>query len=248
MYETYLRETSDNLGYLATWIPTEQLEVGTVGVLKDGRFHRETTLASLGVTAAVAPPGTSMGHLKHYSAGQVSVSFKTAGEQPVKGSELSIEEAGFTVEFGCENSIVFEAVGCKHERVVDVNDIGNQILQRVDAKLWRLDFIVVTEIIRADSATVLISNNSQARFEATIHGAIGTGMASIGDAKLGVTMKRSRSIGTELVAKANLTPLYIAYRVRKNWWNNGRWERARSISGPLEQLSIGDVLSSTPAT
>jgi hypothetical protein len=33
MYETYLREIRTNVGYLAAWLPTDQLELGAVGVI-----------------------------------------------------------------------------------------------------------------------------------------------------------------------------------------------------------------------
>ncbi len=199
------------------------------------------------MTAAPAG-GSSTAHLKHYSAGQVSVSFKAAGTAPPQGSALALEEAGFTIELGQENSVVFEAVGCRHERFADVDDVGSQILDRVDAKLWRLDYVLITEVVRADSATVLISKGGRARFEASIRGGGGEfGAVSIGDAKLGIAVRRSSSLGIEIAAQTDLTPLYTAYRVRKRWWSTGRWMVAKSDAGPLKQLSADDVLAMSTA-
>ena len=43
----YQREMHKNLGFFATWLPGDQLELGEAGVLKGGRFRKQSSLAEL---------------------------------------------------------------------------------------------------------------------------------------------------------------------------------------------------------
>jgi hypothetical protein len=244
MFDTYLREIRDSLGHLATWLPSEPLAVGSVGMLDgDGRFHEETTLERLGIPLEVVH-GRSQAQITYRSSDGTSVDFKAAGRAPAEHSALTVEEAGFVVALSRKHAIVFEAVGCQHEKLKDVDDVGNQIIDRVDARLWKARYVVITGIVRARSATVLISSGSEGKFEATIGGAVSGGAMSIGDARLGLTARHSRSLGIEICAQTDLTPLYSAYRARKGWWRAGRWEPTRSVfDGPLEEVTVEDVLA-----
>lgn len=244
MYEEYLRQIHDHLGYLATWPPSEQISVGSVGVLdKQGRFHEETSLTRLGIAGKVIL-GDASAQIKYRSASDVSVDFKASGAAPATGSTLAVADAGFTISLARDNAILFEAVGCKHEKIEDVDDVGNQILDRVDAKVWKLAYLVITGVVRADSATVLISKGSNGKFEATISGSATAGAVSIGDAKLGLAVKHTSSLGLEIPAQTNLTPLFSAYRIKKSWWNAGCWQSARSIfDSALETASPASLLA-----
>src|ERR1700742_1906557 len=178
MFDTYLREIRDSLGYLATWLPSEPLAVGSVGVLDgDGRFHEETTLERMGISLNVVR-GAAQAQIKHRSADGTSVEFKAAGKAPAENSALTVNDAGFVVTLSRKHAIVFEAVGCQHEKLEDVDDVGNQIVDRVDARLWKARYVVITGIVRAESATVLISSGSEGKFEATIGAAVPSGTVS----------------------------------------------------------------------
>jgi hypothetical protein len=246
MFEIYLREIYGALGYMATWLPSEQLDAGDVGRFeRNGRFRRETTLAALGVVATVAP-GTATAVVKHHSAGGVSVNFKAAGDSPLANSLLSKAEAGFLVELGREHAIFFEAVGCTHERVVDVEDVGIEILARVGASLWKRDYFVITEVIRAASATILVSQGANARFEASVSAPAGPGLLSVGDAKLGLLVKHSSSLGVELAAQTALTPLFTAYHIHKTLLGGTTFIPTEgAYEGPFHPATVDEVVEAS---
>lgn len=243
MFHRYLREMKQNLGYFATWLPNVPLDVGAIGVVdKDGRFRPETSLQQLKIPAPVVT-GKGHGPIQWHSASDVSIDFKAAGHAPVMGSALTAPDVGVSIGFASKHAVAFGAVGCTIDRLADVEDVGIELIQRADAHLWKAEYIVITEIVRASSTTVLISDGKQARFDATISGHIPSGSVSIGDASLALTMKSSNNVGLQFVAEKDLTPLFSAYRVKSTWFSGGRWVPARGVfDRPLEEVPLDQFL------
>ena len=55
----YQSEMHHNLGFYATWLPGDPIEIGDVGVLLDGRFRRLTSLTDLGISYDLSAAGTT---------------------------------------------------------------------------------------------------------------------------------------------------------------------------------------------
>jgi hypothetical protein len=247
MFKQYLEEIHASLGYFGTWFPNVPLELGAIGLIDtDGRFRPATTLtAILGPQPVIK--GEGRGPMKHHSKKGVSVTFKLAGSAPIPNCPLTIDEAGVAVELTEENAILFEASGVTVDRFSDVESIGSDLVARADAKLWNHDYIIITELVHAQTATVLMSKASDARFDATVRADAKLGGAiSLADASLGLASKRVRSLGIEVTAEKSLTPLFTAWRVRDRWLSGGKWEPAKSaLEGPLEKLSVSDLLEAS---
>jgi hypothetical protein len=249
MFSRYLREMKTSVGYMATWLPNVPLELGAIGIIdSDGRFRPETSLARLGL-----PPehlqqeiGMATAPIQHTSNSDVTIDFKVAGSAPVTGSKLAEAEAGVSVGFTSENAVAFAAEGCAIDRFKDIESIGIELVARADAKLWKTSYVILTEIVRASSTTVLISSGQQARYDATVTGSLKPGAVSIASPELGLSYRHATSIGTSVLAQQNLTPLFNAYRVKSTWFRGNRWVFAKGAKGssnsPLEALSVSAVL------
>jgi hypothetical protein len=248
MFQRYLREMKSDVGYLATWLPNVQLELGAVGIIDDdGRFRQETSLAKIGLPPALLKvvAGTATAPIQHTSRDDVTIDFKIAGSAPVTGSMLDRAEAGISISFTNESAVAFAAEGCAVDRFDDVENIGIELVARADANLWKTSYIIITEIVRAASTTVVISSGREARYDATVTGAIEAGAVSIANARLGLSYKHSQHVGTSVLAQQNLTPLFNAYRVKSTWFRGNKWITAKGFDDPLEPVSAGAVIQGT---
>lgn len=214
-WEQYSNEMFKKFGYLATWTPGVQLELGDVGVIKDRLFTRITTLKNLGISFQVRPD-TSKEAQKHSSSGSVSITFKAAGKIPQAGSVLTEAEAGFSIEFKKSKSTVYEALGCVAPSIDDQVAIGKKILELAAQGEWNKDWAVITELVVADSATVLISNSSSSKIELTASGNVVAGTVSLADVNAGLQIAFSKDMQTVLVSQAGLTPLFKARAIKSN--------------------------------
>ncbi|MBV9772355.1 MAG: hypothetical protein JO040_00300, partial [Gemmatimonadetes bacterium] len=152
----YVRELFDKFSYLATWLPGVPLRVGDVGVMRDGYFQRLSSLENLGLTFTVRQDDVGT-QLDYASRGAVSVSFKAAGAIPPYGSVLAEASAGVVIRMNRENAVLFQVLGASFPSIEDQLGLEHEIRRRHAAGEWNTDHLVVTEVLQARSATILIA-------------------------------------------------------------------------------------------
>jgi hypothetical protein len=210
----YTRELHDRFGYSATWVPTSEVRLGDVGVLRKHQYERVRTLADLDI-GFERRNASSMGSLDHASSSGVSLTIKAAGELPLANSILAQADAGIAVSFDAEGAILFQAAACMVTSIEDQHALGEQLLQMYDRGDWPEEYVVVTEIVRAERATILISNSRAATIEFKTQANVHLSEYSLVDADVKLQVARSRNIGTQVVAEGELTPLFKAKGVRR---------------------------------
>jgi hypothetical protein len=244
-WEQYAKEMFEKFGYLATWTPGVQLELGDVGVVKDRLFTRITSLKNLGIDFKTREDKTEETQ-KHSSSGSVSITFKAAGKAPALGSVLTQAEAGFSIEFKKSKATVYEAVGCVAPMIDDQLAVGKKVLEMYQQGNWNKDWAVITELVQARSATVLISNSSSAKIELSAGGTFSGGAASLADVNAQLQVAFSKDMMTTLVSQAGLTPLFKARGVKSNG-PIGPFDKAAPLGGglnALDFLALGDSFRS----
>jgi hypothetical protein len=244
-WDQYTKEMFQKFGYMATWTPGVQFELGDVGVVKDRLFTRITSLKNLGIDFKTREDKTEETQ-KHSSSGSVSILFKAAGKAPAVGSVLTQAEAGFTIDFKKSKSTVYEAVGCVAPMIDDQVAVGKRILEMYQQGTWNKDWAVITELVQAKSATVLISNSSSSKIELSASGTFTGGAASLADVNAKLEMAFSKDMMTTLISQAGLTPLFKARAVKSNG-PIGPLDKANAISGSLSALDFatpGDSIRS----
>ena len=234
-WDQYTKEMFEKFGYMATWTPGVQLELGDVGVVKDRLFTRITSLANLGISFNKREDKTEELQ-KHASSGSVSIVFKAAGKAPAVGSVLTQAEAGFTIEFKKSKATVYEATGCVAPMIDDQVAVGKKILELYQKGEWNKDWAVITELVQAKSATVLISNSSSAKIELSASGTI-TGTPSLADVSAQFSLAFSKDMMTSLISQSGLTPLFKARAIKSNG-PIGPFEKAAPIGGNANALDF----------
>ncbi len=202
----YLTEMADKFKYYAAWLPGISLRLGDIGIINDqNQFIPKTSLKNRGITFEVRED-SKKDDLKHSSSEGVSISMKAAGEVLAGTKVLKPADVGFIAEFGRANAVVFHADGVVSTRIEDIDKLVTDIAAKAEKNEWKKEWAVITELITADSSTILISNSNNARIEIKASADVpGLNIASA-DAKLGVAFESG--MHTSIVAKNGLTPLF----------------------------------------
>lgn len=203
----YTKELHKKFGYYATWLPGKRIKIGDVGVLYKNVFERETSLKNLGIDFKVIKDKTKM-DLDYRSEGSVNISPKISGQAPVAGSKLANIDAGITVEFTKSKSIAFQASGVLLHQIEDLMPVKKEVFKLYATKEWEKNWVIVTELAVADSATILISSASSTTIDIKAKSDIGMEQLKIANADAGLHLMNSMGLETKIMAESELNPLF----------------------------------------
>lgn len=213
----YLSHMHNKTGYRASWDPGHTLKIGFVGKLdKAGVFIVYTSLQREGITPDVLSD-VSEGQFDYSSHDQVDIAVKAAGTAPALGSALTEADAGFSVEFKSNRGIVFQADGFKTHQIVNISEVERQVLEKYKNGNWDKDWLIITKLVEASAATILISNSNNSKLELKAKAGVGTGKLKLTDANLGLTVAREQGSTLKYISEKGLTPLYSLMGVRHPW-------------------------------
>lgn len=227
--EQYTDELYKNFGYYATWEPGTIREIGEVGVLKDNEFIHETSLKNLKVEFKIIEDEVKH-DLNYSSKGSVSITQKLHGKTSDKASAIGEAEAGFVVEFGKEKAVLLKASGVSTIQIDDQAALKNDILRLYKEGIWEKNWVVITELKKAESATVIISNSTNSKIEIAAKAAMPNSPISLANGEIGLNVVYSSGINTEIIAKKDLTPLFRLKGLKTSFFGAAKVEN-RGIEG-----------------
>jgi hypothetical protein len=239
LHKTYTVELHSALGYLATWLPTSELQLGDLVAAGDSGLTRVGHVRDHGLSFTPRP-GSSRAIYEYASSGAVSIIAKIAG-QVVPGSSLADADAGLVVKFSRANAIVFEASGCSCAGIVDLASLGRAIEKRYAAGKWDRNWMLVTELVNANAATIIIAGSQSAQADLKASGTIGKGVIRLSDLDAKLEAKNTVDIGFKIIASTGLTPLYRASGIKRSWFGSGQFRpRSREPDG-AEAVAFADL-------
>ena len=163
--QTYKKQISSTFNYRATWAPSRPIVLGQVGKLQDGNFIPYTTLTDLGMTIKESSK-ESTDTLDYSSEGGVSFDFKLAGNAvPPSASTLTKADAGIVVTFSKKNAVVFKIKGFSTSQITNLAEIEEKILNLKKNGKWKKGYVLISEVIEAKSASIIISKSKTASLE-----------------------------------------------------------------------------------
>jgi len=220
LHKTYAAELRSALGYLATWLPNSKLQLGDLLVpAGDGSLTRVGHIRDHGLSFT-PHPGSSRAIYEYASSGAVSIMQKLAG-QVVPGSSLADADAGFVVKFGRTDAIVFEASGCSSVGIADLISLGRAIEKKYAAGEWDRKWMLVTELVNAKAATIIIAGSQSAQADLRASGTIGKGGIRLSDLNAKLEATKTVDIGFKIITSTGLTPLYRASGIKRSWFGLG---------------------------
>jgi hypothetical protein len=220
----YTAEMRERFGYSATWVPTIEVRLGDVGVLRNYQYERVRTLKDFGIGFKTRTDSAT-GILDYASADSVSLAVKALGDVPTEVSAIADLNARIEVSFSKENAVFFQASDCTTTSIEDQHALGQSLLKLYEAGDWPEDYVVITEVIHSKRATVLISNGTNALIEFAVNGDIKLGDYTLVDANAGIRVAHVRNIGAQVVAERGLTPLFKAKGIKKRLLRSPTFDR-----------------------
>ncbi|HXM57398.1 MAG TPA: hypothetical protein VOB72_18515 [Candidatus Dormibacteraeota bacterium] len=217
--------------YWVTWPPGLQLALGDVGIVRHGRLTPTSRLAERDIEVDIDVAG-GLRELAYDSEGAVSVTFKAAGESPDGFQALARADAGACVRFARENAVLAVYTELRETRIRRLGELAEQLTRRFWEGTWSASEAVVSSLVTARSATVLVGIGSQSRAELRAGASVAT-LASLGSLAADVGIVHRDRLALAL-SGPDVTPFFRLVRLR------------RSFTGRIEQ-EYGRGLADAPA-
>jgi hypothetical protein len=232
----YTREMNQRFGYLATWLPNLMLEIGTIGEMKDQIFEPVSSLKQHGISYQISKD-KSPADLDYTSTDAVSIKTNSTGNTT---SAAAAPLGGrISVSFKRANAVAFQARSCTISRVADLQALADEILARYGRGEWKREHVVVTDLVTADAATILISNGQDARIDLGVKTLAPDRALSLASADASATVSYAAGIGTRIVAAKGLTPLFKAAGIKRRLIRGNTFTRRGG--GAAEDLIFAEI-------
>jgi len=233
----YTKELYQEFGYYATWLPGVPLKLGDIGFIEKNQFNRVSTLKQKCVTFDVRSDSSKF-NLEYASAGGVKVVSKISGQVALPNSSLAEGDAGITVEFKKEKATLFMCKGVLSESISNLDAIGKQIIQLHQNNKWEKEWVVITELVTADSSTIIIGNSNESRIELKANAIVGGKQLEITDINAKLSITSHKDIAIKLIANSTLTPLFKMMGLKGTWMFGSKF-KSRSLP-KQSQSSLND--------
>lgn len=213
----YSKELHKNLKpFFANWEPDFLIEIGDYGYLNNDIFQKTGNVLT-DFKKDLLKENIQLN--KKQGSGEATKSFKSHHSIQVslhgKGELGNIGNAAMKVSFGNSNSIFFNASGCYYESLSNFVEVGDFLIDRYANKLWKKDFYVVTDIMKADSTLVLINNKSAG--EIILESKISEiNELSLSDTSLDLKICSNNCVGYSIETKKGLIPMFRLAKIKDN--------------------------------
>jgi hypothetical protein len=240
LHDQYTSEIFEQLNYNATWLPTVQLTPGDVCDLRGHEIQRVSHLSEFDIPFVVED-GPVPTDFDYKSAGGVSIQFKLKGDPPPTGSLLEVDDAGVSLSFSRSQAVVLRLAKCTSKRLKSLQQVGQQIIAKHNAGTWPEGYVVVTEIVTAGAATIIVSNGEKAGMDLTAKAGVGTGPLTLASLDADLQVKRESNIGAKFVAIPGLTPLVRVSGIQKRFFRPDAFGASRSQTASVSSSAFGQV-------
>jgi hypothetical protein len=219
--KSYVQGIWQRFSYLATWLPNTRLQLGDIGVQEGEEFRRVTSLADLGVTFKVRS-GADRVDFTYTSQSGVTIRTNAKGEVGV-GTALPGAQAGISIEFGEAGAFLFQAMGCSVDEIEDKAAVGRAAIALFQQGQWQPQWRLVDTLVKADSATIVVSNSQNAALE--LSAKVPVTVADLANAEAGLAVNAQRGDVIRFIAARGLSPLFKLSRVKQSllqrWFGGG---------------------------
>lgn len=233
------RVKKDTRLYFAQWFPTATIDLGQVGKLVDGAiFVPKTTLEGEGISFQVTED-TSPAQLDLSSSSDVKVTFKVGGQVSTTAPSIPQASAGVVVEFGRKAAYVIKAGQVFEPRITNVAALEAEILARVRAGRWDPDWVVISQIVRAPRADILVSESSSSRVEITARGDANIGqVVQLGNVDAAFQITSESGKVANFLNSENVTPLFQLVGLKRRLLGRAR---VTTMSDAVEPGSVSGL-------
>jgi hypothetical protein len=238
----YQQEMHNNLGFYATWLPGDPIEIGDIGMLENGRFRRETSLLEMGIECDVST-GQSMQNLQYTSTKGTEI--KTSAG----AAATALVKAEIIIEFSSEGAFVFNVANLRSRRLENRTAVARQILEAYKSDKWRKEWLIIEALHSAECATIIVSEDRSAGIILVANADIPLPAISLSDPKINLTVASTHGRIVHIVGGKRLHPLYSCLRIRDTLFGSTSVRPVRGLDAdtegvPFSRPGIDELLNS----
>jgi hypothetical protein len=240
------RVKKDSRLYYAQWFPTATIDLGQIGKLVDGAiFVPKTTLQQQGIPFEIAQDPSSA-QLNISSSSEVKVTFKLGGEVSTTAPSIPKASAGVVVEFGRKAAYIIKSEEVYEPRIANVAALEAEILARVKARTWDPDWVVISQIVQAPKADILVSESSSSRVEITAKGSANVGeVVQLGSINASFDITSQSGKVANFLNSKQVTPLFQLVGLKRRLFGNARVTTLNKAiqPGSVSTLTLDELAS-----
>ena len=212
----YTDEIYGQFSYWATWLPTSRLQMGDLGPVQNRIFSPQTSLKELGVSFETTRDAKVL-NLQHATQNGVQITFQAAAANQTI-PQIPQGKAGVEVAFAQTSGIVFVVKDGRERRIRNLDAIGEKLLELIQRGDVAREYALVTHVVDATAATVLISSSSEAKFIVSADMDLKAGLLDLANGRMNFSRVSSKNMETELIADQGATPLFRLAGFKKGGW------------------------------
>lgn len=200
----YIQEISKKTNLRANWLPDKQMNVGDIGKIEDGIFTLYTTLTHQGFPVKLSESAAGLA-TDYSSVDAIRISEKPDVDilSPVaKGKKIC------TIEFLRPEGVLFHIKDSVKITLANLNELENRILEKYKKSIWNLGWVIVTEIIRSNSGTVIINSGASNTLEFELSGGANFDSLNLAENDLNLRLISESGTSIKFIGASNITPLF----------------------------------------
>lgn len=211
LHELYTEEIYHELRpYYANWMPDQPVALGDFGILDGKRFTQLGNLSKFQISfSVIKKQGTPQQHF--CSKGTVNYLLHAKG---TGGSLNACVELGFKKS----GAVFFNLAGCHYDMIADKVALGQAIETLYRNGPWKLEWVIITDLVSAHCTTVAISNTDDAKL--TLAAETSVPNIDFADASVELKVSSSKGVGYQVISAPGLSPLFAFARLRKRWFDD----------------------------
>ncbi len=214
----YMRGINRVFRYVPNWTPGQHRELGDVGFFDRGVFEHRTSLDEFDIEFTVREDPSPADYTTMASRG-VDVKFSAKGQLSEGFQAITQAEVGARIEFSHRNAFLFSAPRCREHEIEEKSRVKRELIRVLEQGEgeWKENDVVITALVEAPSATILISESSESAIELRATGDVGQNWFNLGG--LGANVEEAWSSGTmtKVIAEERITPLFKPLRVKRDF-------------------------------
>ncbi|WP_299587845.1 hypothetical protein [Mucilaginibacter sp.] len=229
-----------NTGYRANWLPDHPLRIGDIGKLEDGLFTLYTTLEQQQIGYSLRE-GNSELDVDYSSKNSVNIETSVSTGDALNLSLSTPVNGRVIINFTESNGIVFQMTGAKKKVIENLAEVENTVLNKYRSGEWPKEWVVISEVVVTDHATIIISTSSNNKIELGCNAQLGIAQGKLADPKLNLTLISEKGSSTKIFGANNLTPFYQVKGIYKPFLRKPQFRKRADITDELETSEVTDL-------
>ncbi|MGN6637316.1 MAG: hypothetical protein ACTHJ8_00275, partial [Mucilaginibacter sp.] len=155
---------------------------------------------------------------------------------------LGVPASGkLTIDFAGSNGILFQSTGVKKRVIDNLADVEAVVLNRYASKAWPKEWVVISEIVLTDHATIIISTSSNNKIELGCSTQIDLNEIKLADPRLNLKLISEKGSSTKIFGANNLTPFYQVKGIYEPFLRNPQFRKRADITDDMDMSKITDL-------